>query len=311
MMDLDALARSLDAWVAADKTLYQRRARVLQSLWRHVRGYPIGHHAGKPLGSRLAMPWAEQTLANYLTEDIRQVIREEVLDAKRSEGKLIGRPRIFEDLLSSQPLVFNLFGMLSRDLPLASKVFAGMTSGRCRTVTRVEFEHSPGRGDHNYTGDHSAFDAYVEFKDARGRDGFVAIEVKYHEDLRNPPSTHKARYDELAARMGCFVLDRREALRSAPLQQIWRDHLLAGSLLATGRFADGLFVFLAPQANDACSEAVTAYRHQLTTFETFQYWTLEAIISAIRDHTDAEWIILLEDRYLGFSKLDDQSLMAR
>src|SRR5258708_36519721 len=69
------------------------------------------------------MPFARETLANYLTETIRDVVREEVLDPTRSGGKLYREPRIFDDLLSSQPLCFNVFAHLRRDIALASKVF--------------------------------------------------------------------------------------------------------------------------------------------------------------------------------------------
>ena len=118
----------------------------------------------RPLGSRLVMPWAEQTLANYLTDRVKQVVRHEVMDKSKSQGKLFSRPRIFNDLLSSQPLCFNLFGEMRHDLSLATAVFNDITSGRVRTVTSVEFEESPGRGDSRYTGDNSAFDVFVTFK---------------------------------------------------------------------------------------------------------------------------------------------------
>ena len=110
------------------------------------------------------MPWAEQTLANYLTDRVKQVVRHEVMDKSKSQGKLFSRPRIFNDLLFSQPLCFNLFGEMRHDLSLATAVFNDITSGRVRTVTSVEFEESPGRGDSRYTGDNSAFDVFVTFK---------------------------------------------------------------------------------------------------------------------------------------------------
>src|ERR1700733_13878954 len=59
---------------------FQRRARLLQSLWRDAHSPPIGEHRGRPLGSRLAMPFAEDPLSNYLTDTIRSVVRREVLD---------------------------------------------------------------------------------------------------------------------------------------------------------------------------------------------------------------------------------------
>lgn len=115
-------------------------------MWREERGYPIGLHRGNPLGSRLAMPWARETLGNYLTDAIRAVVRHEVFDPSTSAGKLYARPRIFSDLLSSQPLCFNLFAELQQNLELASAVFHTLTAGRIAQVTAIEFEYSPGPG---------------------------------------------------------------------------------------------------------------------------------------------------------------------
>jgi hypothetical protein len=109
---------------------FQRRARLLQALWRHEQGLPIGEHRGRPLGSRLALPAAKVTLSNYITDGVRDVVRREVLDRDRAKDKLYGQPRIFNDLLSSQPLCFNLFGELQRDLALATRALRRMTEGR-------------------------------------------------------------------------------------------------------------------------------------------------------------------------------------
>ena len=249
------------------------------------------------------MPWAEQTLANYLTSTVRNVVREEVMDQKKSRGKLFGRPRIFNDLLSSQPLCFNLFGELKQDLTLATAVFNGFTSGRVQEVISIEFEESPGRGDARFTGDNSAFDVFVTFKTPRGGDGFIGIEVKYHEHLRGIAATHRPRYDEVADTMGCFAAENRTLLRSQPLQQIWRDHLLAGALKHAGDYGDGFFVFLYPRDNPHCASAIAKYRACLTDFETFEDWTLEGLTSGIKRHTSAGWVEELQDRYLNFEKL--------
>ena len=81
------------------------------------------------------MPWAEETLANYLNNTIRQVVRHEVMEKPQDgQRKLFGHPRIFNDLLSSQPLCFNLFAELQQNLPLASNVFDSLTLGRRRLM---------------------------------------------------------------------------------------------------------------------------------------------------------------------------------
>ena len=307
MVDLDALAKKFLAFESVDKSRFQRAARTLQSMWRDEHGFEVGVQKSRSgerrLGSRLLMPWAEETLANYLNDTVRQIVREEVMDRTRSRGKLFGRPRIFNDLLSSQPLCFNLFGELRQDLSLATAVFKDFTSGRVQAVTSIEFEESPGRGDTKYTGDNSAFDVYVAFKTRRGGDGFMGIEVKYHENLRGKAAPHRPRYDEVAAIMDCFEAEKLTLLKSQPLQQIWRDHLLAGSLKHAGGYDDGYFVFLYPRENLHCADAIAQYRGCLTNRETFEDWTLEDLTSQIMQHTNGDWVEMFHDRYLNFGKL--------
>ena len=305
-MNLEQLAERLCVLERTDLSIFQRRARVLQSLWRQERGFGCGEHHGskgaRPLGSRLPMPWAYETLANFLTEPIREVVRAEVMDEKASEGKLYGKPRIFNDLLSSQPLCFNLFGELSRDLPLASAVVSGMTGGRFTEVTGIEFEWSPGRREPRYLNDRSAFDVFLRCRTRNGGKGFVGVEVKYHENLKGPPGEHKGRYEEVASAMGCFREDI-EALKKAPLQQIWRDHLLAGVTRIADGYEDGLFVTLYPKDNLDVAGALSGYRAQLTSEDTFASWTLESFVDKLRGLSDASWIGLFFDRYLAFEKV--------
>jgi hypothetical protein len=303
MKTLDELAREKCVLQPTDKTTFQRKARILQSLWRKEQGYDAGIHRGQRLGSSLPMPWARETLANYLNDAIRQVIREEVLDPDSSREKFFKPPRIFDNLLSSQPLAFNLFAVLSRDMSLATRVFLQLTDGRCQRVTKIEFEHSPGRGMKEYLDDHSAFDVYVEFVGPSGK-GFIGVEVKYHEDLQNEPSRHHDRYDEVAAAMGCFLPSSLARLREKPLQQIWRDHMLAGAQLLHGDFKDGFFVLISPKDNAACNDAVADYGNCLSSTKTFHHWTLEGVVAGIKQATSEQWILDFEDRYLNFAKVD-------
>lgn len=122
MFNLDQLAHIYFAYEKVDISPFQRKARLLQSFWRAEKGYDCGLFRGRPLGNLLPMPWARESLSNYLTDTIKDVVRQEVLAASNS-GKLYGKPRIFNNLLSSQPLCFNLFAELQQDLDLATHVF--------------------------------------------------------------------------------------------------------------------------------------------------------------------------------------------
>ncbi len=302
MSDLTEVAKQYDVLVKSDNR-FKRRARVLQSMWRESQGYPMGAHRGHPMGSRLPMPWARETLANYLTEAIRGVFRAEVLDKSKSTQQVFQAPRIFRNLLSSQPLCFNLFGELQQDLALATRVMQDLAPARIAQVTDIGFEYSPGRDDPQYTDDRSAFDVYLEFETPRNGSGFVGIEVKYSEPLARRAAPHRPRYDEVAAEMGCFEAERLEELKAPPLEQIWRDHLLAGSLRFQDGFDDGFFAFAYPRGNRRCASAVSRYRECLRICDTFVEWHLEDIVASIEAHTDETWIQEFFDRYLDFDKL--------
>ena len=103
--------------------------------------------------------------------------------------------------------------------------------------------------------------------------------------------------------MGCFAEKTYSKLKASPLQQIWRDHMLAGSLRASGAFDDGFFVFLHPVDNTACYEAVGEYRTCLLNEDTFVPWILERVVAELRVHSSAAWIEGLFDRYLNFEEL--------
>jgi hypothetical protein len=300
--NLDQLARDYHAYVASDGSGFRRAARVRQSMWREAQGLPIGEHRGLPLGSRLPVDFAEKTLANYLTPRIREVVRSE-LSSSSADERLFAAPRIYNDLLSSQPLCFNLFAELKLDLGLATAVFKALRPGMIKSVLDIRFEQSPGRGDPRFTGDRSAFDVFVEYATAETARGFLGIEVKYHENLRDAPAAHRTRYDEVAAAMGCFRPEAFSLLQGAPLQQIWRDHLLAGVTQRELGYGEGVFVFVYPAANVDCRAAVQAYRSTLKNCSWFEAWTLEEVVAVLSTVTEDSWVGDFWELYLDLSNL--------
>ena len=309
-MDLAELAKSLNVLESVDSE-FRRKARILQSIWREENSYPCGEHQrnknAKPrlLGSRLTMPFAEKSL-NFINENIRKVVQSEVCDPILSKGKLYARPRIFNDLLSSQPICFNLFAELKLNLHLISKVVKELTAGRFCEVTAINFEHSPGRNDPKYLDDQSAFDVFLECTTSSGGRGFIGIEVKYHENLRNPAGRHRKRYDDVASQMKCFAPDSQENLKKSPLQQIWRDHLLTGITRDVDEYDDAIFVILYPKDNLHVSHAIAEYKMCLLNEKSFADWTLEDFCDNLRKHSQAEWINQFNNRYLAFNKISDR-----
>src|SRR5690554_5588672 len=82
-------------------TDFSAYARLLQSKWREENGMPASK-----LGNFIDLEFAKSSKANFLTDNIRQLVTDEIVKAKKT-GALISQPRIWNNLLSSQPLCFN------------------------------------------------------------------------------------------------------------------------------------------------------------------------------------------------------------
>jgi len=159
-------------------TPFASYARLLQSKWRDGKGYQSGDY-----GNYIELEFAKRTKANYLTDNIKRCVSEAIIEA-RNNGGMVSEPRIWNNLLSSQPLCFNLFGEMSCDTELATNFFKTLFPKIVVKVTKVRFEYSPKRGDKRYTGDHSAFDVFIEYLNDKQELCFIGIEVKYAETLK-------------------------------------------------------------------------------------------------------------------------------
>ena len=280
-------------------TDFSAYARLLQSKWRDKKKLPE-----LKLGNFLDIEFAKTTKSNFLTDNIKQLVTQEVANARKSGG-LIGEPRIWNNLLSSQPLCFNLFGELHFDMVLATKYFQLLFPNRLDTVTAVKFEYSPGRGDIKYIGDHSAFDVFVEYTKGNKR-GFIGIEVKYAESLKEETKdkankNFKEQYATLTNTCGLFKPDSVDLLRHPPLSQIWRDHLLC---IATRQdYDEGFFVFLFPSKNSHCQKGVDGYKQYLAfgndEQNCFYPSYLDDFINSMSTISTADWATELKQRYLG------------
>ena len=343
MAGLKEAANRFNAWVESDKNEFQRRARLLQSIWRESKGYGMGIFGGKKLGSRLAENDAKEG-HNFLSTEIWEEAKL-ALKNKR-EGQLISPTRLRSNLLSSQPLCFNLFGELAAsgrtsDFSAATKIFSELMGKPLRSVTHLEFEKSPGRSEAAFLGDRTAFDFYVEYEVKSGLKGFLGIEVKYHENLvsteyidkdglHGKTSTRSGsvqasavqqdfrpnkRYMEVADQSRWFNNASYPALGKSPLVQNWRDHLLAASMLQPKgeqyllehrglKFAEGFYAIIYPKQNKACGKAAEEYRSHLIRKETFFDWTLEQVHAVFKKFMLGKWLEEFEKRYLDFSQVD-------
>ena len=117
-------------------------------------------------------------------------------------------------------------------------------------------------------------------------------------------------YATIAEKSRVFEMKNLARLKAKPLQQIWRDHLLALSLFVTNDdYAVGDFIYLYPSENLNCEVGVEAYKTTLNELgETyFKPLTLEKMVETIKSYCADRWIKDFEDRYLDFGKIDSNN----
>jgi hypothetical protein len=290
-------------------------ARQLQDNWRKKQKLPIGSYKNTKgevieLGNYIEKTFAYKTGANFLTANIFNVVLKALVN--KENGAKIEKNRLFTNLLSSQPLAFNLFGELAHDKSLATRFFCDLFPDKILEVEDILFEHSSGRGNCEYTCDHSAFDVFILYKNRSNKKGFIGIEVKYSENLKDIPSSPKSRYDELTIESGIFKPGSLDILQQRPIQQIWRDHLLSIAHLKhrNEKFDEGFFIYLFPKKNVECQLAVNYYTMQFNSYDPitntydekvtgFYVRYLDNFIYKLRQLVQDNWTKELADRYIG------------
>lgn len=293
-------------------TVFSSRARLLQSVWReeHLQLEEMGvSKGGYYLGNYLPLEIAEQKKLNFLSGTISRTVQDAIRN--KEEQSLIMKPRIWNNMLSSQPLCFNLFAEMKQNLPLASELFSTLFPDRVIKVEEIKFEYSPGKSNNKFINDRSAFDVFVTYKSCDHKNGFIGIEVKYAEHMSDSESSHKERYEEVMSDSGLFKDDQLINLKKSPIQQIWRDHLLALSMYKSNPdyYDEGMFVLLYPKENCQCSAAIEKYKNTFLVDDEaingFYPRTLEEIVTILKNHCNDQWINDFYDRYLNFSKIDE------
>lgn len=297
---------------------FQAYYRYLQSLWRVSKNIPVKKSEGQS-DNDVYGNYTSDSEANFMTDGIRSLVNLE-LAPENKRDRLIEETRLRSNLLSSQPLCFNLFGELKLNLKKALLFFNTLYDNYFKSIDKIEFEYNHAHRDPRLTGDRSAFDVFVEYTSVVGKKGFIGIEVKYSETLNegavtvedilnkqfcNEPRTRRDRYRELSK--GLFAETSYEELEQLPAFQIWRDHLLAVSMCKAfpEKYDEGMFLFLAPYSNKNCRDGVEKYKNLLLNHEVsldshFCYAWLEEYIETLDKVFGEDWTNDMKIRYLGY-----------
>ena len=257
---------------------------------------------------------------NFLTEDAFNHAKDRVEHKENYET--IESDRLFNNLLSSQPMAFNLFcplrQMREKSPETATKVIkAALPNYPIHKVTEVALEFIPANHE-KLTGDKSAMDAIIRFEDEQGKKGFIAIETKYSENLgtnaaydrdENGQKIPRVKTIEAVKKLRCFKPDIEKQIVEGKkgLTQIYRNFLLS-EMYGLDEEIQSYSIILAPnkhpskdkEFNTLHNELCEEYQHKIKRID------LEDFVNKIISVCPEEYKSVFErfhDRYLNWAKL--------
>lgn len=248
---------------------------------------------------------------NFLTPGIWSAVQQRMLHGE--PGNLIEPGRLKRNMLSSQPMCFNLFLPQALSTRLATRIWRRILPHEVMEVVEVKVEHSPGRGNPQWSGDSSSFDAFVKYQRTNGEFGFLAIETKYTDTFSNTNSLHP--YSRALAWLPLlFSPEGLRNLANGSPTELLRTHLLAASLLNTAltepiygvRFTHGYYLVLHAQSDLECATVLRRYEAGLAEAgrQTYASLSLEAfcaIVGSVAAGRESAWIRKFRERYTDWA----------
>ena len=237
--------------------------------------------------------------SNFLTPAIFEV-------AKQRMAQNIGTVepfRLLHNMLSSQPMCFNLFGPLVNDLELATRLMQALLPQQVAQVTEVKIEFAPEPAG-GYLGDKTAFDAYVAWRNHDNGMEFMGFETKLSEPF-SQQIYDSPLYRRWMTEDSPWLPDSTDKVADKRHNQLWRDHLLAVAHHRRSGQRGRLALVRHPEDLD-CADTALRYRQLLRQGDdSFVEFTLEQIVDAwsgaVRTEEERRWLAAFRLRYLDLA----------
>ena len=277
------------------------RMRFHQSWYRaSALGLPWGvgpmPHSTRKLGSMLTV---EDGAAgrNFLAPELFELAKGRIAEKTGTVDEF----RLLHNMLSSQPMCFNLFGYLQLNLDLASRTFAALDPDVER-VTDVRMEYAPEPAA-DYLNDRTAFDALVAYERKGGGRGFFGIETKLTEKFSQKEYDTPAYRRWLEVPGAPWRLEAADELPRMAHNQLWRNHLLAFSMQhLSDEYETGTVAVVGHPLDEELTRTIAGYRALLKDPDCLRVWSVDRIVEAAGDAVEMgaqkEWLEAFKTRYL-------------
>lgn len=290
------------------------KCRLLQSIYRAEIGEDEGYiqRGEKRYYYGNYIMNGEKSGKNFLEDYIFNYAKKRVKNCKYYET--INEERLFNNLLSSQPMAFNLFcpliEMRKEDESSATDILrAALPDFNIKKVTTIDLEFIP-KNHEELTNDRTAMDAIIEFTDNDGIPSFIAIETKYSENLGTNEASDKGKAKAIetikSLRIFQSEIENRITSKEVALTQIYRNFLLSETY---GIYSDkkAYSIVLAPKEHPTTEDEVNSLKFELK--EEYRYKissiTLEDFVLRLIEKSQGKYHATFRafyDRYLNFEK---------
>jgi hypothetical protein len=247
----------------------------------------------------------EMSGKNFLLPEIFLYAKERVENKKGHET--IDVYRLFNNMISSMPMCFNLFYplkcMLADDEETVTVIFQRVFSLPIRKVTAIEIEYVPNPIGH-YLNDKSAMDAAIFYNDYDGNECIIAIETKYVEKLGANPPANSQLHSITAEELGMFNAKGLQKVKES-CSQIYRNFLLVEKFRLRNSLKESYTVILSPEENPYTASEVSNFKEYILPEYHYKikHVSLEQFVDVLLNNSKGEWkdwAIAFEQRYLAY-----------
>lgn len=226
----------------------------------------------------------EETGSNFVSDAAFKFAKQKVLDKQVNRDLTIEEYRLFNNMLSSMPMCFNLFADL-RELLLVNQIEASNSIKNIfkeltwiDKVTYIDVEFIPVPIS-NYTNDKTAFDAVIFVEDKNGKKGLISIETKYTDLLGSNSSSNTIIKNNIIANNKIFDKVLVNKLKDKGYNQIHRNYLLTYTYAKKHHFKHFVNLVISPKDdNQSVNEIDVLKSHLLQKDDTIMKLSLEVFI---------------------------------
>jgi hypothetical protein len=292
---------------ASDKNNHLTKSRMLQGIYRNQ----------KVENEYCNYVFQDSGFVNFMRNEQLKADAEKELAAIKQRERLTDEKRLFENLLSSQPMAFNIFLPLKwHNFEVGNSVFKELFPFlNIKHLVDIKMEYVPGDGagkeNRKITTDNSCFDVYVEYTNNKNERCGMGIEVKYTEsfsqsDYWKETGYKKERYINAIEKYALqFAMENAQDYLQPTYNQLFRNQLLAEEVRDKFKM-NCILAVLHSEEDEKCIDILTKFRDLIKLENSCISLSISQIVQSVIKASEnfPELKSLYEDIYNRYCNYD-------